>query len=428
MRLPPLRTAFFTLATTGLALGPWTCTGCSSDQGGGANRPVVRASAAAKDAAQHANALGFRLLQQLVAGKERSNVAMSGLSAAMALALFHEACHGDSRRVLAAALGYPGAADGAGTEGVVAEGYGDLLAVLQGRTAATIRFANAVYVHQDVAILPDFLAVAQQRFGAVVRSRPFAEPKTLAELNGWVAQQTDGMIPAILDQMDPANFAILLNALYFQGQWQQEFDPTRTKPRDFHPEEGASFQVPMMQDRVMAVVHHDETLGAVRMPYRGGDYSMVVVMPLAGRQLADLRTELTESRWRALWASLAREASETAVGLPKFRVAATHALNKPLQALGLGPALEAGKADYSRLAAGMDATVPVEAKVTQRVVVEVEEKGSKAAAVTAVEMKVASAPMPPVFQPYFDRPFLFAIVEQQTGVILFLGQIVDPRS
>jgi serpin B len=428
MRLPSLRTAFFTIATTGLALGSWICTGCTSEPGGGAARPVVRASAAAKVAAQHANALGFRLLQQLVANKERSNVALSGLSAAMALALFHEACHGDSRRVLAAALGYPGAAEGTGTEGAVAEGYGDLLAVLQGRTAATIRFANAVYVREDVVVLPDFLAVAQQRFGAVVRSRPFAEPKTLAELNGWVAQQTDGMIPAILDQMDPANFTILLNALYFQGQWQQQFDPARTKPRDFHPEEGASFQVPMMQDRVMAVVHHDETLGAVRMPYRGGDYSMVVVMPLAKRKLAALRGELAGERWRELWSALSREAVETSVGLPKFRVAATHALNQPLQALGLGPALEAGKADYSRLAAGMDATVPVEAMVTQRVVVEVEETGSKAAAVTMVEMKLTSAPMPPVFEPYFDRPFLFAIVEQQTGVILFLGQVVDPRS
>ena len=220
---------------------------------------------------------------------------------------------------------------------------------------------------------------------------------------------------------------MLLNALFFQGKWQQAFDPAHTQPRDFTPEVGEPFEVAMMSDEVQAVVYHDATLGAVRLPYSGGDYSMVAMLPLTGRRLVDLRTELTEPRWAALWLALSHEASECKVGLPRFRVAATHALDEPLTAMGLGPALEAGKADYSRLAAGLDARVPVAAKVTQKVTVEVDEVGSKAAAVTAVEMKDASAPEPPKFAPWFDRPFLFAIVEQQTGAILFLGQITDPR-
>ncbi|MCC7062402.1 MAG: hypothetical protein IT456_06320 [Planctomycetes bacterium] len=422
--MPPtsLRTSLLLLTFVSLALGLLSCTGCTADQGGGTNRPVVRASDPAKQAAQRANTFGFRLLQELTKGQEQTNVALSGLSAAMVMALFHEACAGDSRRVLAEALGYGGAADGALTGG-----FGDLLAVLNGRTEATVRMANAVYVRGDIDVLPTFLEVAQQRFSAVARARDFADPKTLAELNAWVAEQTDGKIPTILDRMDPANFAVLLNALFFQGKWQQAFDPAHTQPRDFTPEVGEPFEVAMMSDDVQAVVYHDATLGAVRLPYSGGDYSMVAMLPLAGRRLVDLRTELTEPRWAALWLALSHEASECKVGLPRFRVAATHALDEALTAMGLGPALEAGKADYSRLAAGMDASVPVAAKVTQKVTVEVDEVGSKAAAVTAVEMKDASAPEPPTFAPWFDRPFLFAIVEQQTGAILFLGQITDPR-
>jgi serpin B len=418
----PLRSSFLVLVGGCLALGFWSCTGCSAEQGGGRNRPLVRASEPAKQAARHANALGFRLLQELTKGREQANVALSGLSAAMALALFHEACAGDSRRVLAEALGYAGAADGA-----LATGYGDLLAVLNGRTEATVRMANAVYVRQGIEVLPTFLEIARQRFAAVARARDFADPKTLAELNAWVAEQTDGMIPTILDRMDPANFAVLCNALFFQGKWQQAFDPARTQPHAFTPEVGESFEVPMMSDDVQAVVYHDGTLGAVRLPYQGGDYSLVAILPLAGRRLADLRAELTEKRWVALWSNVSREATERRVGLPKFRVAATFALDEPLTALGLGPALAAGQADYTRLALGMDARVPVAAKVTQKVVVEVDEAGSKAAAVTAVELKDASVPEPPKFAPWFDRPFLFAIVEQQTGAILFLGQITDPR-
>lgn len=383
---------------------------------------MVVASEPAKQAARHANAFGFRVLQELTKGQQQDNVAVSGLSAAMALALLHEACAGESRRVLAESLGFAGAPDGA-----LATGYSDLLAVLNGRSEATVRMANAIYVRRDVDVLPTFVEVARQRFEAVARARDFADPRTLAELNAWVAVATDGMIPTILDRMDPANFAVLLNALFFQGKWQQAFDPARTQPRTFTPEVGEPFAVPMMSDQVQAVVHHDGTLGAVRLPYLGGDYSLVAMLPLAGRRLADLRAELTAKRWAALWTALSREATECGVGLPRFRVAATHALDAPLAAIGLGPALAAGQADYTRLALGMDARVPVAAQVTQKVVVEVDEAGSKAAAVTVVELKDASAVQPPTFQPWFDRPFLFAIVEQQTGAILFLGQITDPR-
>jgi serine protease inhibitor len=399
----------------------WSCAACSGDEGGGSDRPVVVASDLAKQAAQRANDFGLRLWRELVKGKESANVAMSGLSAAMALALFHEACADESQQVVAKALGYGGAVDG-----VAAAGFGDLLAVLNGRTAATVRMANAIYVRGGIDVLPKFLGVAQQRFGALAESRDFADPKTLDAINGWVKQQTEGKIPTILERLDPQNFAVLLNALFFKGQWRQAFRAERTAMREFMPEVGEPFPVAMMADDVMAATWSDGTIGAARLPYRGDDYSMVVMMPLAGRRLADLRAELSGERWAQVWAGVSRSASETAVGLPKFKVAASHALNAPLTALGLGPALEEGKADYSRLAVGMDARMPVSATVTQKVVVEVDEVGTEAAAVTSV-MKGETSAMPSPFRPWFDRPFLFAIVEHQTGAILFLGQITDPR-
>lgn len=411
-----------TLVAGMLVIGLGACGGRTNGNGGGSDRPVVKASDNAKTAATKANAFGFRLFGELVKGKEQDNVAASGLSAAVALAFFMEACEGDSRKVLADALGYAGAADGES-----AKAYADLYAVLNGKSEATVRMANALYVKNDVTVRPAFLEVAAKQFMADAKSRDFADPKTLKELNGWVNKQTDGMIPSILDQLDPQSFAVILNALFFKGQWEQQFKAANTQPREFTPETGAPFQVPMMSDEVKASVWYDATLGAARLPYKSGDYSMVAMLPLGGRKLADLRSELTGDRWAKVWASVNREAYETHVGLPKFKVSATHALNKPLTAMGIGPALEEGTADYSRMAEGMDAKARVSATVTQKVVVEVDEEGTKAAAVTAVEMKVASAPMPEPFRPYFDRPFIFAIVEHQTGAILFLGQVTDPR-
>lgn len=394
--------------------------GGSGRGGGGSNRPVVKASGQAKAAAPGANEFGFRLFNELVKGKEQQNLAVSGLSAAIALALFREGCEGPSRKCVGDALGYPG-----NDTGESARAYADLLALLNGRTEATVRTANAVVVKPGLVVEPAFLKTAQELFQADVSSRDLMAPETRQSLNDWASRQTDGMIPELMGDVNEETFAVLLNALYFAGEWEVKFAVGDTEPADFHPETGEPFKVPMMSGKVEAAVRSYEDFGAARLPYKGKDYSMVLMLPHEGKTLADVRAGLTQAKWAECLEELEYYGKETRVSLPKFRISTRGELTKALENVGLRDAIEVGKADYSRLVKGMAPPEPVYGTVFQQAVVEVDESGTKAAAVTEFHEGVKSAM--PDFIPNFNRPFMFAVVEHQTGAILFLGQVHDPR-
>lgn len=405
-----------------LALVAIACKGGEATDEDTHETPKVTATDGAMTAAAGANAFGLKLFRQLVNAQPTDNLAMSGASAAMALALFKEACEGDSRRVVTDVLGYSGE-----SEGKSATDYGDLIRVLNDSGDASVLMANALFARQGVTFEKAFMGTATGPFGAEVRSRDFLDPATVRELNDWCSKKTQRMIPRMLDELDPNDFAVILNALYFKGAWQTEFEASKTALRDFHPENGEPFKVSMMTGEVKGRMWHDKSAGVVRLPYRGGRFSMVLAMPAApDGKLADLVGKLTPDTWNAWWRRVEGGTNDLDVWLPKFKLTDFHDLNQPLIALGLNDALTAGRADYSRMVAGMNREAKVEAEVKQRVVVEVDEKGTKAAAVTTVEMGVASAPMEK-FVPMFNRPFLFAIVDHRTGAILFLGQVMDPR-
>jgi serpin B len=410
------------------------CKGTAGPSDGGAGnqttsvaakeRQRVDATDAAKTAAANANAFGFRLFNEVVKGHESENVAISGASAAVALALFLEGCAGDSRRVLAGALGYPGDLDANS-----AAGYGELSAVLNGNGAATVRMANALFTTLEVSGVvmnfeKAFLSTAADQFNAEVKSRDFAKPATLAEVNDWCNRQTEGMIPEILDEIDPLTFAIILNALYFRGTWQKGFNPALTSQKLFRPEQGEPFPVTMMSGRVDARVWDDGQVGVVRIPYRGGDFSMVLMMPVPpDGKLADIRAKLSPEQWASWWKKVEGETYELEVTLPRFRLTTLHELTEPLVDMGLGDALLLGRADYSLMSRRAGRGL-VYAEVKQRVVVEVDEQGTKAAAVTVVGPTFFGEPP---FVPRFNRPFLFGIVDHRTRAMLFLGQVMDPR-
>lgn len=427
------KTAALLALTGAILLASAACKGHAPTPGPGGGgsesdgRKAVTASEGAKAAASRANAFGFRLFGELAKQQSSGNFAVSGASAAMAFALFQQGNEGKGREAIATALGYAGA-----DESRLAADYGDLFAVLNGKSKSTVLMANALFTKQGLTIEDAFLKSATGPFHAEVKSRDMGDPATLKELNDWCSKQTDGMIPKMLDQIDRDTFAVILNALYFRGTWLKQFDPRKTTEANFYPEggkgpsggDGGSFKVPMMSGEVDAVMWSGETFGAVRLPYEAGDYSMVLMMPVYGKTSGDMRAALTPAMWGELWGHLQRKPDELDVSLPKFRLSSNHDLNRALTGMGLGDALIAGRADYSRMVKGMDANAQVAADVRQRVVVEVDEKGTKAAAVTSIEAKVTSAPM---FSPHFNRPFMFAIVEHQTGAILFLGQVHDPR-
>lgn len=403
----------------------WWSMGTRSVRGGGGlDRPEVTASTGAKAAAGHANAFGFKLFNEVVKGKEQDNVALSGASAAMALAMVHEGCDGESRRVLAEALGYPGKPDGE-----MAKAFADLMAVFNGRTVSTVRMANAVYVRPDVKVLKPFSDTVTGTFGAHLKAIDLNSPESVREINEWASRQTGGMIPTFIDRPEMLSEDLLvriLNAVYFDGLWETPFDADDTSPADFHPETGETFKVPMMSGKVESELDSwKESMGVLRLPYKGGDYSMVLILPLGEKKLADVRAELAGGVWPEVWGELGRRTRETNVRVPRFKHSDHMDLKQGLIGMGLGAVVEQGKADFSRIDERFIAGGLMYGEFRQKVKIEVDEQGTRAAAVT--EFDGAEKKAGPAFDPNFNRPFLYMIVEKQTGAILFLGQVTDPR-
>lgn len=414
------------LALIGMVSVASACGGIGRHKDGGSAKSVnlpkptekrrVAPTDAAKQAAANSNAFGFKVFAEVLKGHESENVVVSGTSLAILLAMLHEGASGESQRVLAEALGHSNA-DAASA----ATAYGDLHKTLNGVGEATLLSANAMFLSKYEAFEKPFLDVATGRFDAGIFFRDLGDQAAVTELNEWCSQRTDGMIPVMFEQLPSDSFAVLLNALYFKGEWQQGFDPEKTELRTFWPEAGEPFEVTTMYSKVEARVWHDDRVGVVRIPYKGGDYSMVLVMPTKPKQsLSTVREHLSLGHWAKWWKHIEGKTEAWNVLLPKFKLTERHKLTGTLAKLGLGAALDS--ADYSRM---VKHATGVGAEVEQRVVIEVDEQGTKAAAVTGGPTFFGE----PVYEflPEFKRPFLFAILDHRTGAILFLGQVMDPR-
>jgi serpin B len=218
---------------------------------------------------------------------------------------------------------------------------------------------------------------------------------------------------------------VLTNAVYFRGRWATEFAPGRTKAGPFHRADGATRAHPMMAQEGEFGYAAGDGFRLARLPYQGGQVSMYVVLPDSGQAVAAILAQLTGPEFRAF--ATAAEARPLAVVLPRFTLECGADLARPVAALGAAIAFDRERAEFRRLLAparGEPRRAWLDG-VVQRTFVEVNEEGTEAAAVTAVEVGVDSAPPRP--EPFVvDRPFVFAIRHDPSGALLFLGQVTDP--
>jgi serpin B len=236
-----------------------------------------------------------------------------------------------------------------------------------------------------------------------------------------VDQGTNGKIKTILQEIDPAVVMYLINAVYFKGSWTQQFDPARTSPAPFHRADGGQHSVQMMfmRDAEVRSVMNDQ-VKMVDLAYGRGAFSMTLALPPQGQPLRQWAAGVTDEKWQA-WVSQLQD-GEMDVSLPRFRLEYDEVLNNTLKALGMGTAFDEIAADFSGMSPlGADLFIT---EVKQKTFIEVNEKGTEAAAATSVAAGPTSAP--PSFRA--DRPFLVAIRERHSGTILFVGLIGDPRS
>jgi len=355
-----------------------------------------------------------------IAGKEGpgANVFVSPLSASMALGMALAGAEAGTFEAMRSTLRLDGLErDRIGTS------YSSLIELLSDLDPSVrLEIGNSVWYRTDFSLENNYVDEVQRDFLARVESLDFSEPAAADIINDWVEEATDGTIESIVEPpIDPLTMLFLIDAIYFEGSWTTRFDPERTRSVAFHRTDGSTVSTPFMwmSDRSFPYVA-TPAYQALELPYGGEAFAMTVVLPAPDTHVGELLESFGPEAWDALVDGLS--ATEIQVGLPKFRLEYEKSLNDVLESMGMGPAFDETQADFSRMnpdAVSMGLHI---SRVKQKAFVEVDEEGTRAAAVTSVEVGVTSAP--PSF--VADRPFLFAIRERLSGTLLFMGVVRDP--
>ncbi|MCX8066624.1 MAG: serpin family protein [Anaerolineae bacterium] len=286
-----------------------------------------------------------------------------------------------------------------------------------------LRIVNAIWGQRGYPFLPEFLDVLAQNYGAGLRVVDFhQDPEAVRVLiNDWVSEQTEGRIrdlipPGVIDRLTRL---VLTNAIYFNAAWAEPFDENLTQEGTFYLLDGTEVRVPMMRQSTQLGYVEGEGYQAVEIPYDGRELAMIVIVPQRG-QFETFEASLDSARLREILQSLTyREVNLT---LPRFRVESSFRLAEPLSEMGMKVAFTPDEADFS----GMDGSRALYiGDVLHKAFVSVDEKGTEAAAATAVVIKVTAIGLAPV-EVTVDRPFIFLIRDLQTGAVLFVGRVVDP--
>lgn len=365
------------------------------------------------------------LYKQLVVGEglATENLVVSPSSVATVLAMVLPGARGKTAEEIALVLHSQldperlAAAAGALDRALTEQARGDEL---------DLRISNAVWTQDGLRLREDFVRLHVEAFRAGLRQVDFqGDPEGARRvINQLVSEQTAGKIPELFDQgaIIRDTRLVLTNAIYLEARWLQAFDPDETRPERFHPLGGGATEMPMLHRQASFAYARGDGWRAVELPYRGGRLVMDVVVPDEGG-FERFRAGLEAERLRELLGSLASR--EVRLALPKFTFDSDLDLRAPLYALGMRVAFTRA-ADFS----GITEQVPLQVdRIVQRAHVEVDERGTTAAAATGMTMRLVSmvAPRPPV-ELRVDRPFLFAVRDHMTGALLFLGQVTDPSA
>lgn len=354
---------------------------------------------------------------------EAGNLFLSPYSISSALAMTYAGARGNTAAEMETALHFT-----LGPEGThpAFRALQARLEALQAAGGLQLAIANSLWPQQGYPFLPEYLDFIKSGYGAGITPLDYPGDTEGARqtINRWVEETTRAKIKDLIapGALDSLTRLVLVNAIYFKGTWASQFKPEQTAPADFFVTPEVPVPVPLMTQTRQYPYAEFKDCQVVKLPYVGGDVSMLVVLPKEKDGLAALEAQLTPARlaeWRA-----ALTERNVRVFLPKFKLTwGTFRLNEPLQALGMLDAFSETRADFS----GMDGRPDwlYIKLVLHKAFVEVNEEGTEAAAATAVVMKVKSMPVPPM-EFRADHPFLFLIQEEQAGAILFMGRVVDP--
>lgn len=282
--------------------------------------------------------------------------------------------------------------------------------------STTVSIADYIAVNRNNKIKDEYASVVRDWFKAEVENLDFTSQKSAGVINNWCSKHTDGMIPQIIDRVEPSAVAYLMNAIYFNGSWTDKFDAKNTKLERFQGYTRDIKKVKMMHRNDEYSYTANGTYSAVRLPYGNGSFAMTVLLPNEGKSIDDMMRVVNAKEIANLGRKM--ENCKVDLKLPKFTTEVEQPLNEVIAGLGAPTMFKPG-ADFSKLA---DGNMFV-SKMFQKAKIEVSEEGTKAAAATAAIMTMSAyEPEPRQVEFHADRPFVYIISESSTGAIYFIGQ------
>ncbi|MBP7402534.1 MAG: serpin family protein [Clostridia bacterium] len=288
-----------------------------------------------------------------------------------------------------------------------------------------LSIANSIWFDQGFTPDPVFLQANADHYTAAARALDFAAPDAPDAINRWVKEATRGVIPSILDRIPDSAMMYLVNAVHFKAEWVEPFDKADTRLQAFRTPAGEIQTDFMHRSGAMRCLKRDGMSG-VMLPYLGGRFAFFAILPDGDAAPRDLLGDRSSVPLRDFVSDLQADAGTTRVdlALPKFETEYKDSLKNELAAMGMGDAFSPDLADFSRMQTSRERNLFI-GEVLHKTFCRVDEKGTEAAAVTAVQVELTSMPAPGVAMT-FDRPFLYGIVDLESSIPLFLGIQENP--
>ena len=364
------------------------------------------------------NKFGFKLFSEILKShSNEDNIFVSPSSIAIALAMAYNGASGSTQQAMAKTLELQGM-----SLPEINSAYATLKDLLENPDPQVqLTIANSLWANQEATLQPNFIQSAQEFYKAKVTNLDFQDAASANTINKWVQDSTRGKINNIVEKIEPDQVLFLINAIYFKGQWSNQFDKSQTAEHPFKSISGEQKKHPMMSQTGEYRYYENDQFQAISLPYgEDGKVSFYIFLPKEESNLQTFYQNLNFDNWEK-WMSQFRS-RDGFIRLPRFKMDYDITLNDALKALGMAEAFS-NQANFS----GMGENLKI-SQVKHKTFVEVNEEGTEAAAATSVGMVPTSfREKPEPFRMIVDRPFFSAIRDNQTGSILFMGSITDPQ-
>jgi serpin B len=381
-------------------------------------------SQSAKESMLRSNQTGFKVFEKIYTKDQTMNQLISPISLVYALAMVQNGASGETQRQMLDVLNYEGPLNN--------DAYNEVANVFnhiktssnKERPNAIVKIANALWVREDLTPIQAFVNTLKSKYDAQVFQSDFTSSERVDLMNKWVEDETNGLLKDIFKAFDPLTVAVLVNTLYFKGQWRKEFNESSTKQMPFTLKNGSKKDVEMMQIEDYFQYTKTDSAQILSMGYYGS-MEMLVYLPTGDVEnfFSDLQgQQIIINNDKSDMHSVKAE-----IYFPKFDFQATNDLKEILKKMGMALPFDEDQADFSEMIVASEGNVFI-SNIFQNARIIVDEKGTEAAAVTVIEMEVTSA-RPEPDQPIVfkcDRPFVFVIQDSITGANLFMGVVNDP--